>query len=315
MSRNCCALHRVAREPATDCLAVAGTVRPSHEISKVRQSMLGLVKRNHDMPRIIGWFNRGTTRNSTVWLKSSANCNEIVASLVDSTTVSSAKLTRSGLLACRHWTQFGAAAFTISSIDDEIKLCVAPESTIDDVFWFPITTGSSKRLGSAFETFVTCARFVYQASTRCNILLCYADKRAVVPVLSFLVGLFARRDCRVRLHRSRRLLRLRHSICHAMLAGYENWHVAHLANCHHRACLLGYASSFWQCDWACHICHKSSLDADYFCVVGCDRNGLCHCDRIAAVVICCYDCRRSGNQATTFERRWVKTHRRGMDCC
>ena len=68
----------------------------------------------------------------------------MVASLVDSTTVLSAKETRSGSDVCLQCTSSGAVAFSISSMVVEIKLWVAPESTIAVELLVPTNTYSSK---------------------------------------------------------------------------------------------------------------------------------------------------------------------------
>ena len=68
----------------------------------------------------------------------------MVANFVDRTIVLSARETRSGCDVWRHCTAFGAFAFNISSMVVDMKLWVAPESTIAVEPLAPIVTYNSK---------------------------------------------------------------------------------------------------------------------------------------------------------------------------
>ena len=68
----------------------------------------------------------------------------MVASLVDSTTVLSAKETRSGSDVCLQCTSSGAVAFRISSMVVEMKVWLGPEPTIAVELLVPSDTYSSK---------------------------------------------------------------------------------------------------------------------------------------------------------------------------
>ena len=136
---------------------------------------------------------------------------------VDKTTKLSAKLTRKGSLACHHLTQSCKADLIMSSMLLEIKLCVAPESTIAVVFWLPTDSGKSK---SSFEVcLVTFAMLFIQVVFVVANALCYAPAPnlvRVVPYFSFLARMYSKPYSLHCLGRTARLYRRLCSVCHVV---------------------------------------------------------------------------------------------------
>ena len=97
-------------------------------IVRVDQSIAGLYVASHCIPSMTGWLRRSTTRNSTGITKSLLNCTCKVAVFVDSNVSLFAVLTCIGA-ACSH----NLRALADLSYASEMKLCVAPLSSIADV--------------------------------------------------------------------------------------------------------------------------------------------------------------------------------------
>ena len=111
------------------------------------------------------------TRKSIGCMVPLSSITLMVASLVESITVLPAKKTRSGSDICLQCTSSSAVAFSISSMVVEMKLWVAPESTIAVKLLVPTDTYSSK----------ICNELSLLACTRLFVHV------AMVPLLSFLV--------------------------------------------------------------------------------------------------------------------------------
>ena len=143
-------------------------------------------------PKINGWLSYSKIWSLITCCICSPICTKSTAIFVEQTTELSARLTRKNSLACCHLTHLCEADLSMSSMLWEIKLCVAPESTIADVFWNP--TNSSK-IKSLLEVFLVMFAILFiQVIFAIANALCSAPAHylvCVVPYFSFLARMYS----------------------------------------------------------------------------------------------------------------------------